>query len=224
MTPLDAYHAYAARFQFPPTINPPADLCAATLPYVSANAKQTQTAASRALLRLHRAAQAGAPDLFALHPSPGQLAQATGLPIAAAHEQLSAYRRARGLKPPKPLDAKPPKSSQRPPIPAYEPPPGLDPVDPLADYHARIGADPGVRLRTLCKTLRCGDDSARRRYRAWCDAHNETPKTSPNGPARPWQPYALARLAEGYTYAEIAAAIGITVDHVKGIKVTVKDP
>ena len=228
MTPLDAYHAYAARFNFAPTINPPADLCAATLPYVLANAKQTQTAASRALLRLHRAAQAGAPDLFALHKTPGAIAYATGLPIAAANEQLAAYRRARGLKPPKPLDAKPttkpPKPSKRPPIPAYEPPPGLDPADPLADYHARIGADPGVRLRTLCKTLRCGDDSARRRYRAWCDAHNETPKTSPNGPARPWQPYALARLAEGYTYAEIAAAIGITVDHVKGIKVTVKDP
>ena len=228
MTPIDAYHTYAARFQFSPTLTPPADLCAATLPYVLASAKQTQTAATRSLLRKHRAAQAGAPDLFALHPSPGQLAQATGLPIAAAHEQLTAYRRARGLKPPKPLDAKPttklPKPSKRPPIPAYEPPPGLDPADPLADYHARIGADPGVRLRTLCKTLRCGDDSARRRYRAWCDAHNETPKTSPNGPARPWQPYALARLAEGYTYAEIAAAIGITVDHVKGIKVTVKDP
>lgn len=222
MTPLDAYHTYAEKHAFAPTINPPAGLCAATLPYVSANAKQTQTAATRSLLRKHRAAQAGAPDLFALHPSPGQLAQATGLPIAAAHEQLSAYRRARGLKPPKPLDAKPttkpPKPSKRPPIPAYEPPPGLDPADPLADYHARIGADPGVRLRTLCKTLRCGDDSARRRYRAWCDAHNETPKTSPNGPARPWQPYALARLAEGYTYAEIAAAIGITVDHIKGIK------
>ena len=44
MTPLDAYHTYAARFNFPPTINPPADLCAAVLPYVSANAKQTQTA------------------------------------------------------------------------------------------------------------------------------------------------------------------------------------
>lgn len=228
MTPLDAYHAYAARFNFAPTINPPADLCAATLPYVLANAKQTQTAATRSLLRLHRAAQAGAPDLFALHKTPGAIAYATGLPIAAANEQLAAYRRARGLKPPKPLDAKPtvkpPKPSKRPPIPAYEPPPGLDPADPLADYHARIGVDPGVRLRTLCKTLCCGDDSARRRYRAWCDAHNETPKTSPNGPARPWQPYALARLAEGYTYAEIAAAIGITVDHVKGIKVTVKDP
>ena len=228
MTDLDAYHAYAARFNFPPTINPPADLCAAVRPYVLANAKQTQTAASRALLRLHRAAQAGAPDLFALHKTPGAIAYATGLPIAAANEQLAAYRRARGLKPPKPLDAKPtpppPRPSKRPPIPAYEPPPGLDPADPLADYHARIGVDPGVRLRTLCKTLRCGDDSARRRYRAWCDAHNETPKTSPNGPARPWQPYALARLAEGYTYAEIAAAIGITVDHVKGIKVTVKDP
>ena len=228
MTPIDAYHAYAARFNFAPTINPPADLCAATLPYVLANAKQTQTAATRSLLRLHRAAQAGAPDLFALHKTPGAIAYATGLPIAAANEQLAAYRRARGLKPPKPLDAKPtvkpPKPSKRPPIPAYEPPPGLDPADPLADYHARIGVDPGVRLRTLCKTLCCGDDSARRRYRAWCDAHNETPKTSPNGPARPWQPYALARLAEGYTYAEIAAAIGITVDHVKGIKVTVKDP
>ena len=228
MTPLDAYHIYAARFNFAPTINPPADLCAATLPYVLANAKQTQTAATRQQLRLHRAAQANVPDLFALHPSPGQLARATGLPIAAAHEQLAAYRRARGLKPPKPLDAKPtakpPKPSKRTPIPAYVEPPGLDPADPLADYHARIGEDPGVRLRTLCKTLCCGDDSARRRYRAWCDAHNETPKTSPNGPARPWQPYALARLSEGYPFAEIAAAIGVTVDHVKGLKVTAKDP
>ena len=231
MTPLDAYHIYAARFQFPPTINPPADLCAAVLPYVLANAKQTQTAKSRDLLRKHRAAQAGAPDLFALHKTPGAIAYATGLPIAAANEQLAAYRRARGLKPPKSLTyvrpPKPSKSSQRPPIPAYEPPPGLNPADPLADYHARIGVDPGVRLRTLCKTLCCGDDSARRRYRAWCDAHNETPKTSPYGRPRPWQPYALARLAEGYTYAEIAAAIGITVDHVKGVHRladTVKDP
>lgn len=223
MTPLDAYHAYAARFQFPPTTNPPADLCAATLPYVSANAKQTQTAAIRSLLRKHRAAQADAPDHFALHKTPGQLARATGLPIAAANEQLTAYRRARNLKPPKPLDAKP-KPSKRPPIPAYVEPPGLDPVDPLADYHARIGTDPGVRLRTLCKTLRCGDDAARRRYRVWCDAHNETPKTSPNGPARPWQPYALARLSEGYTHAEIAAAIGITAEYIKTLKSTVKDP
>ncbi len=228
MTPIDAYHAYAARLQFPPTISPPADLCAATLPYVLANAKQTQTAATRSLLRKHRTAQAGAPDLFALHPSPGQLAQATSLPIAAANEQLSAYRRARGLKAPKPLNyvrpPKPSKSSQRPPIPAYVEPPGLDPADPLADYHARIGEDPGVRLRTLCKTLRCGDDSARRRYRAWCAEHNQEPKTSPFGRPRPWLAYALARIAESYTYAEIAAAIGITVDHVKGLKVTAKDP
>ncbi len=228
MTDLDAYHAYAARFQFPPTINPPADLCAATLPYVLANAKQTQTAASRALLRKHRAAQAGAPDLFALHKTPGAIAYATGLPIAAAHEQLSAYRRARGLKPPKPLDAKPtakpPKPSKRPPIPAYVEPPGLDPADPLADYHARIGEDPSVRLRTLCKALRRADETVRRRYRAWCAEHNEAPKASPYGRPRPWQPYALARLSEGYTYAEIAAAIGVTVDHVKGLKVTAKDP
>ena len=228
MTPLDAYHAYAARFNFAPTINPPADLCAATLPYVLANAKQTQTAATRQQLRLHRAAQANVPDLFALHPSPGQLAQVTGLPIAAAHEQLNAYRRARGLKAPKPLNyvrpPKPSKSSQRPPIPAYEPPPGLNPADPLADYHARIGVDPGVRLRTLCKALRRADETVRRRYRAWCAEHNQEPKPSPNGPARPWQSYALARLSEGYPFAEIAAAIGVTVDHVKGLKVTAKDP
>ncbi len=231
MTPLDAYHVYAAKHAFAPTINPPADLGTAALPYVSANAKQTQTAATRSLLRKHRAAQAGAPDLFALHKTPGQLAQATGLPIAAANEQLSAYRRARGLKPPKPLDAKPtakpPKPSKRPPIPAYVEPPGLDPADPLADYHARIGEDPSVRLRTLCKTLRCGDDSARRRYRAWCIQHNEAPKASPYGRPRPWQPYALARLVEGYTYAEIAAAIGVTAEYIKGVRCfasTAKDP
>lgn len=222
MTPLDAYHAYAAKHGFPPIISPPADLCAATLPYVSANAKQTQTAATRALLRLHRAAQAGAPDVFAANPTPGQLARVTNLPITAANEQLSAYRRARGLKPPKPLDTKPapkpPRSAKRPPIPAYVPPPGLDPADPVADYHARIGVDPGVRLRTLCKALRRGDDATRRRYLAWCKARGETPKTSPNGRPRPWQPYALARLSEGYTYAEVASAIGVTVLVVKGIR------
>ncbi len=214
MTDLDAYHAYAAKHAFAPTLTPPADLCAATLPYVSANAKQTQSTKTRDLLRKHRAAQAGAPDLFALHPSPGQLAQVTGLPIAAAHEQLSAYRRARGLKP---VPIKPERS-----LPAYEPPPPLDPDDPIADYHARVGPGNAIRFGDLRRTLKVSDNAARLAYHAWCRAHDEAPKTSPTGSGRPWQSYAIARLSEGYTPAEIAAALDLPTHCIEGLKV--KDP
>lgn len=207
VSPLKAYHLYAAKYAFAPTLSPPADLCAATLPYVCANAKQTQTAKTRDLLRLHRAAQAGAPDLFAAHKTPEALAAATGLPLADAEAQLSAYAAARGLK----VQTRP-----RPPIPAYQEPPPLDPNDPIADYHRRVGADDSVRFKHLIAALGLKEHAARCAYREWLDG--EPPKVSPPGQPRPWLAYARARISEGYTPQEIAAAIQQPLHAVRGVR------
>lgn len=212
MTPLTAYHLYCAKYNVSPDPDAPEAVQAATLPYVSA--KHHATAAGRALLRQHRAAREGKPSLFSAKTTPAQLTRATGLAESQALAALNAWRRAHGHLPytaPKP----PPLRRE---LPTYTPPPPLDPADPIADYHARVGADDAIRFRDLVKALGLSDHATRNRYLKWCAAANTSPKRSPPGAARPWLAYALARRAEGYTPAEIAAAVGVNLHQIQDIK------
>ena len=213
MTPLTSYHLYCHKHAISPDPLASEAVQAATLPYAYAN--RTATAADRELLRTHRAERANAPDLFALAKTPAQLARTTGLSEPQAIEALNAWRHARGLKPytlPKPRRTPP----------AYVPPPPLNPADPLADYHARIGIDDAIRFSDLRRLLGVSEHVARRRYVAWCAEQGVSPRTSPTGQARPWLAYALARRTEGFAVPEIAAAIGIPAHRVGEVKV--KDP
>lgn len=210
MTLLESYHVYCHKNNVIPDIDAPEAVLAATLPYVSPK-HGAATASQRALLRAHRASREIAHDHFAAHKTPEALARATGLPIADAVRHLSAYLAARGKTLPVP-----PKPCRE--LPAYDPPPPLDPADPIADYHRRVGVDPSVRFADLAALLRVGDKPARRRYQRWCAAQGIEPKPCPAGAPRPWLSYARARLAEGYTAPEIAAALGVPKSRIQEVR------
>lgn len=210
MTPLESYHVYCHKNNVTPDIDAPEAVLAATLPYVSPK-HGAATASQRALLRAHRASREIALNHFAAHKSPEALARATGLPIADAVRHLSAYLAARGKSLPVP-----PKPSRE--LPAYDPPPPLDPADPIADYHRRVGVDPSVRFADLRHTLKVSENAARAQYQRWCAANHAAQKTCPTGAARPWLPYARARLAEGYTAPEIARTLNLPVHRIQEVR------
>lgn len=207
MTPLISYHAYCHKHAIAPDPDAPEAVQAATLLY-TAKGKAAATAAERELLRLHRTARTDAPDLFADARTPYNLARLTGLSLPDAERSLGAYRKARGLNPITGARSPGPVPRRRV-LPLYIPPPPLDPADPIADYHRRVGLDDSVRSRDLAAALKVTAKPAGRRYARWCAEQGETPKDSPCAQPRPWLDYALARRAEGYTCDEIARACGV---------------